>query len=191
MKEKPILFSGAMVRAILDGRKTQTRRIIKPQPFWVADPNVPFRTKDANPKGIINFPYGGMLNQRLWVRETFHHDIDLDEYFYKADCDLDVKWRPSIYMPRIASRLLLQITNVRVERLNEISELDAMEEGLKTRKYGIPDKDGYPGNDDLGWSWCDWDTSPILAYKRLWESINGKGSWDLNPHVWIIDFKPI
>ena len=61
----------------------------------------------------------------------------------------------------------------------------------KTIKYGIPDRDGYPGNDDTGWDWCDWNVSPVSAYKMLWESINGQGSWDLNPFCWVIEFKVI
>jgi len=101
-------------------------------------------------------------------------------------------------MPRWASRISLEITGIRVERLQDISEEDAIDEGLKAItkdgkliKYGIPDRDGYPGADDFGWNWGDWDKSPVLAYKRLWQSINGKGSWDLNPFVWVIEFKRI
>lgn len=110
----------------------------------------------------------------------------------------ELNWRPSIHMPRWASRISLEITGIRVERLQDISEEDAIDEGLKAItkdgkliKYGIPDRDGYPGADDFGWNWGDWDKSPVLAYKRLWQSINGKGSWDLNPFVWVIEFKRI
>ena len=164
-----------------------------------------------------NCKYEPRMN--LWVRETFAHDFEHNRYFYRADCDEDgtvphlingcglgggvgnaqiSKWKPSIHMPRWASRILLEITGVRVELLQDISEEDAIDEGLKAItkdgkliKYGIPDRDGYPGADDFGWNWGDWDKSPVLAYKRLWQSINGKGSWDLNPFVWVIEFKRI
>jgi len=102
-------------------------------------------------------------------------------------------------MPRWASRITLEITAVRVERLHDISEADAVAEGLacitkdgdRTRKYGIPDADGMPGTDDHGWPWNEWRSDPREAYRKLWESINGPGSWDLNPWVWVIEFKRV
>lgn len=109
------------------------------------------------------------------MRETFHYDEDLDEYFYKADSDVNVKWKPSIYMPRSASRILLEITNVRVERLNECTFSDAQAEGWPSRELS-----GEPNRLD-----------PINWYKRTWESINGTGSWNLNPWVWVIQFEVI
>lgn len=210
IKERPIIFSSPMVRAILDGRKTQTRRVIKEKLM---------RGEGAN---VNNCPYG-KPGDRLWVRETWQgplfydeipEDWNSDKYktpeycYYKASgdsCDFTdsddnfvERWSPSIHMPRWASRILLEVTNVRVERLHDISEEDAIAEGLKaitkdgkTIKYGIPDRDGYPGNDDTGWDWCDWNVSPVSAYKMLWESINGQGSWDLNPFCWVIEFKVI
>lgn len=109
------------------------------------------------------------------------------------------KWKPSIFMPRWASRIALEITSVRVERLQDISETDAKDEGLscltkdggRTWKFGIPDRDGLPGNDDDGWHWHEWEVDPRLAYKKLWESINGAGSWAQNPWVWVIGFKRV
>lgn len=146
------------------------------------------------------------------MRETWQGSLSYDEMpeychykasgdsrdFTDADDNFVERWSPSIHMPRWASRMLIEITNVRVERLQNISEEDAIAEGLKaatkdgkTIKYGIPDRDGYPGNDDIGWGWCDWNVSPVLAYKRLWGSINGTESWDLNPWVWILEFKMV
>ncbi len=153
-----------MVRAILDGRKTQTRRVIKEKLM---------RGEGAH---VNNCPYG-KPGDRLWVRETWQgplfydeipEDWNSDKYktpeycYYKASgdsCDFTdsddnfvERWSPSIHMPRWASRILLEVTNVRVERLHDISEEDAIAEGLKaitkdgkTIKYGIPDRDGYPG----------------------------------------------
>lgn len=199
IKERPIIFSSPMVRAILDGRKTQTRRVIKEKLM---------RGEGAH---VNNCPYG-KPGDRLWVRETWSKAKSpmSSEVFYRADgepkgkqyplsfVERESRWRPSIHMPRWASRILLEVTNVRVERLHDISEEDAIAEGLKaitkdgkTIKYGIPDRDGYPGNDDTGWDWCDWNVSPVSAYKMLWESINGQGSWDLNPFCWVIEFKVI
>ena len=101
-------------------------------------------------------------------------------------------------MPRWASRILLEIADVRVERLQEISENDAKGEGLaaiskdgQIFKYGIPDRDGLPGTDDHGWPWVDWKHSARNAFGRLWESINGAGSWDTNPWVWVVEFRVI
>ena len=110
-------------------------------------------------------------------------------------------WRPSIHMPRWASRITLEITNVRVERLQDISDKDAIAEGFKclskdrgqTYKYGIADKDGFPGNDDFGWQWSEWESKPKAAFKKIWKSIypTGVGSWDANPWVWVITFKRV
>lgn len=101
-------------------------------------------------------------------------------------------------MPRWASRITLEVTGIRVERLQDISEEDAIAEGLsgitkdgKLIKYGIPDQDGLPGTDNTGWPWRDWQKDPRDAYRRLWESINGRGSWDANPWVWVVEFKRV
>lgn len=104
-------------------------------------------------------------------------------------------------MPRWASRLALEVTGVRVERVQDISEADAMAEGLKglTKdgslvKWGIPDRDGLPGNDDDGWHWKQWESDPRKAYRALWNSINGAKpgrSWEANPWVWVVEFKRV
>jgi hypothetical protein len=196
MKTRPILFSGAMVRALLAGTKTQTRRVMKPQPVWVAEPNVPFATVDADPKGIIACPYG-QPGDRLWVRENFSgpHCMDAahgcaavppgkwgvsSNIWYWADGNPEfgdwTKPRPSIHMPRWASRITLEIVSVRVERLQDISEADALDEGVTYND--IP-------NNGL---------DPMRArtwYRGLWESINGPGSWDANPFVWVVEFKRV
>lgn len=157
MKERPILFSGEMVRAILEGRKTQTRRIIKGK-------------RDAN--GIsIEIPRFGKIGDLLYVRETWSEDFD-GRIQYRADTDgTGRKWKPSIHMPRRVSRITLEITNIRVERLNDISEEDSEAEGVSgtwTR--------------DLNYKW---------HFKKLWESLNGAGSWEKNPWVWVVEFKVV
>lgn len=186
-----------MVRAILEGRKTQTRRVVKPQPVWVASPGVPFKTQDADPKGIIRCPHGAP-GDRLWGKETWgmqrHGDVtdwfrdslrgddwlsDFWEVQYRAEwgpCQEGCFWRPSIYMPRWASRLTLEIEAVRVERLQEISEEDAMAEGWDPQWRANEIVDQY---------------RPLLWYGSLWCDINGPASWDANPWVWVIQFRRI
>lgn len=160
MKERPILFSGEMVRAILDGRKTQTRRVIK----------MPSHKEGAH---IYNCPYG-KTGDRLWVRETFGYiSHSRDKYFaYRADERIingTTNWKPSIHMPRIACRVMLEITDTWPEPLQDISDADCFAEGV-------------PEN-------CD--AEPRDIYMRIWEGINGKESWDKNPLVWVIDFKRV
>jgi hypothetical protein len=103
---------------------------------------------------------------------------------------------PSIHMPKEAARIWLKVTDIRVERLQDISEADAIAEGLKCitkdgklYKFGIPDSDGYPGTDDSGWPWQEWEARAEDAYKKLWKKINGRESWDANPWVWVISFE--
>lgn len=208
-KERPILFSAAMVRAILDGRKTQTRRIVKPKHggeiFGWAGPSLAFEKVDEDEDSIslktISSPYG-VVGDRLWVRETHLDARNTNEgrILWVADGDRSrFSWTPSIHMPRKLSRVDLVKTEGRVERLQDISTEDAIAEGFaclskdggKTYKYGIPDLDGLPGTDNLGWAWQDWSADPIAAYRHLWELINGKGSWDLNPWVWVEIFKAV
>lgn len=184
MKERPILFSGPMVRAILAGTKTQTRRVVKPQPAWVAEPHIPFRTMDANPRGIIKCPYG-QPGGRLWVKET--HITKPSGTIYRADFD-DVEaagqgglyggWRPSIFCRRIDSRITLEITGVRVERLNEISEEDARAEGADSRLVS-----DYIPKERCG--------DYRFYFEKLWESINGAESWKANPWCWVISFRKL
>lgn len=211
MAEKPIIFSGAMVRALLDGRKTQTRRVLKPQPVKLPDfnrgslsINVRRSVYQAwNPHcPAVRCPYG-QPGDRLWVRETFAY-VSPHEYpapfeeckiEYRADkpeakraggwdCEPDdpeaIRWRPSIHMPRWASRITLEVTGVRVERLQDISEADARAEGA----YPPP-----AGTDDDG---AHYDAGTFRdGFRALWESINGAGSWTANPWVWVIEFRRI
>lgn len=176
MKERPIIFSGAMVRTVLGGSKTQTRRVCK---AVVADDGDEYRDADGWPfryddgtAGDVRAgcPYGAR-GDILWVRETW---IPLTfGYGYRADpiwnAPLADRWRPSIHMPRAASRITLAVTDVRVERLSNISVYDCRAEG---GQYHSP-------VDVRAW------------YRDTWESIHGPGSWDANPWVWAISFKMI
>ena len=217
MKERPIIFSGEMVRAILDGRKTQTRRIVKPQPpavtdgrwSWVASSSDKsevgkFRYSWPNETGTsftahgresgvsIRCPYGE-TGDRLWVREAwalFEHSTGV---VYRADagddglvpyldngagglgggvCDYAPdRWKPSIHMPRWASRITLEIKGVRVERLQDIGESDAEAEGFH--------REGCGGE------------GSVRTFARLWESLYGTDSWSVNPWVWVIEFERV
>ena len=140
----------------------------------------------------LDCPYG-KIGDRLWVRETFalrysilpHRKIE--KYFYRADGEYEgkLKWKPSIFMPRSASRINLEITNVRVERLQEITDTDCLNEGMvmfwKKNPSGIYQY-------GVGKHWFDY---PDDAFQCLWNSINGKDSWESNPWVWVIEFKRV
>lgn len=199
MKERPILFSGAMVRALLAGTKTQTRRVAKP----VKHPDLGnlyspgALVLEHEPQHVIDraCPYG-QPGDRLWVRETWMNlrgtGLEVvtgsrELYAYGADTPrgsygddqrkcFGLKWRPSIHMPRAASRITLEITGVRVERLQEISMADALAEGVNVHHdhHEKPRTSIY---------------SPVQAYRDLWEQINGEGSWEANPWVWAVEFK--
>ena len=188
MSERPILFSAPMVRAILDGRKTQTRRIVKPQSQAGRSDS-----GDDTKLRIVSCPFENGM--KLWVRETFAPVMVLDddsiEYAYRADghaspCDVadccfgPVNWRPSIFMPRVASRITLEVTGVRVERLHDISDSDCMAEGLQSAVDHFSGKiSGVT------------DASVRSCYRALWESINGPKSWSANPFVWCVEFRRI
>ena len=185
--ERPILFSGPMVRAILGGTKTQTRRIVKPQPAAGVRKSVfvPSGVEDGHGREL-RCPYAA---DRLWVKET-HRFPTPDTIEFRADGvihrvqdnagillkeDIGQKWRPSLFMWHWASRITLEVVSVRVERLNNISEEDAKAEGTK-----------YAVDRSVGNNW-----SERQAFSALWESINGPGSWDKNPWVWVVEFKRI
>lgn len=206
MTERPILFSGPMVKAILDGRKTMTRRVVKKQPIDMLPMNVPNqwcaldeRAETGN-RGSIRSCRFGVPGERLWVREAFGifdaagneravgyradgedgegywREVLESRYFQDDYFPADEKWRPSIHMPRWASRITLEITDVRVERLQEITEEDAQKEGC----------DGWvlEMGDDFGDS--------VVPFMHLWDSINGKKyPWASNPWVWVVSFKRI
>lgn len=218
-KERPILMNSEMVQAILSGRKTQTRRIIKPQPL-------------LKPKwsgaDLIKNPYG-CVGGRLWLRETWSPLQDIKacavagehcEIVYRADDGwienepesketlLDGKWKPSIFMPRWASRINLEITNIRVERLQDITESDAIQEGIwssgryknyvlgkKKFKYRYWENVTCPGG-------CKGNHGQFLdteyaktSFATLWDSINSKrgysGRWNDNCFVWVLTFKKV
>ena len=170
-----------MVRAILEGRKTQTRRIVKPPPI---EHNGVIEFGDAiagSMDALTNWmvankcPYG-KLGDRLWVREKFAEmkwPPTGPRFVYAADGECDfTPWRPSIHMPRCASRVTLEVVSVRVERLQECSEADAKAEGCS------------PLGDDTSQAYR-------LGYMHMWGQINGPGSWEANPWVWVVEFKRI
>jgi hypothetical protein len=194
MIEKPILMSAPMVRAILEGRKTQTRRGIK---FNEAG-RIKYQGKQwhrEDPECVKGSPYG-QPGDRLWAREAFTENTVIPikdrpegDFIYMADLNergatkYAAKWKPSIHMPRRASRITLEITGVRVERLNDICEDDAMAEGCENDVVYLFGDDGLP----------DWHTGKYAMerFEELWESINGEGSWHKNPWVWVIEFERI
>lgn len=220
-RERPVIFSGTMVRAILEGRKSQTRRVVKPQPvgsgdgmygdlyakgpewaFWLPD------NRMSEPR-TWRCPYG-VPGDRLWVRETFQPILapgvkwsdssweDGSGYAIRYMATQDrIEWAdasrddeisdrvmPSIHMPRWASRILLEIESVRVERVQEISEEDARAEGARLC-HCVP----WPHPDPS-------DTkcrrkNRVCAFKQIWGSIHGEESWGLNPWVWVIVFRRV
>lgn len=201
MRERPILFSAPMVRAILAGTKTQTRRIYKNRKHPDFGCDIAGCELSREKQHVIDraCPYG-QPGDRLWVRETFNlmavrvNGEEFNPENYRATRTLPdpvLGWRPSIHMPRWASRILLEITAVRVERLNDISEADAMAEGINCYQFrpddGFPLCDGYTHESDDGK--CVLHESAVAAYIRLWEQINGPGSWAANPWVWVVEFK--
>jgi hypothetical protein len=201
-KERPIIFSAPMVRAILEGRKSMTRRIVKCREEiaclgtaadWNAgklDERMPdwetwgpksgaqvFVGKHGNIFSL-NCPYG-VPGDRMWVRETWKPHAQTSVHtkaIYRADYELSDGpggWTPSIYMPRWASRITLEIVSVRVARVQEISEEDAKAEGAERMAL-----------DDLGNSWH----TRRRGFQALWQSIHGPCSWEQNPWVWVIEF---
>lgn len=223
VKERPILFKGEMVRAILEGRKTQTRRLLKWQPLDVLPMNIPdawitLDVKEPEPHGKHIKCRLGKTGDRLWVRETLQRYGD-DRMQYAADISpvpangqpahangaalwpWKTNQRPSIFMPRWASRITLEIVNVRCGRLQDITETDAIAEGIALDRLS---GNGY-------WKNYEFTTAhprrteavtdekhrivgyknPIDSYASLWRSINGAGSWDANPWVWGVEFKRV
>lgn len=224
VRERAILFSAPMVLAILAGRKTQTRRLVKlprsmaggdlsgghPDLLMGVTPGLHVPMPDDRSERLRN-PWGWPEPSRLWVRETWA-PVNPDEpkgrgteVVYRADLpnlaeELAVKrlapgarrWHPSIFMPRWASRITLEVTGVRVERLRDLSEADAVAEGARH----FPDLPStHPYGQDNRWSMGEpTATDECLgsarhAFGNLWESINGFGSWDVNPWVWCLSFQ--
>ncbi|WP_372986982.1 hypothetical protein [Marinobacter sp.] len=211
---RPILLNCEMVRAILEGRKTQTRRVAT-NVYYDSQYRAKWKAVCKHTEVSIDTP-GAMLGDvcpygqpgdRLWVRETWA-DASYDDGLcicYRADKErkdvtsnfaatfgrlkyanwapdlesgAEGRWKPSIHMPRWASRITLEITNVRVERLQDISEADAKAEGVIGEKEAA----------GAGLAWYD---KPRRAFQFLWQSINGPDSWEANPWVWVIEFKRI
>lgn len=242
MSVKPIPFKGPLIRALLEGRKTQTRRVIKGvqsnncmiiRPRTKTRAGLETHVLDAVEHGLLPFAVGDLL----WVRETWQAGAAANgpHLSYRATPDYvaidawdgpdegigpsfnydrcpgasfsiwlsdvianDGPWRPSIFMPRWASRLTLEVINVRVLRLQDITEEDARAEGLETLtkdgklwKWGLADRDGIPGNDDDGWHWADWRLEARDAFHSLWNSLNEKRGfgWATNPWVVAVTFK--
>ncbi len=206
MKERPIIFNGEMVRAILEGRKTMTRRVVKP-PFEI-HPNG-YITRRQGDERLCPYicPYG-QPGDRLWVRETFNWSGDnellpgephkkcpertgytSDNVVWAADGYDEhpqygkALWRPSIHMPRWASRITLEIVSVRVERVQEISERDAMREGIIQLSGAGLWKDYQC--DKTGFAY------PSQSFRSIWDSIYAQRgfAWSANPWVWVIEFK--
>ncbi len=184
MKERPILFKSEMVRAILESRKTMTRRILKLQPkiIHAIYPDGSIETERIFRRGDqrIHCPYG-IPGDRLWVKETWTkiEGCEGPESIptYRADGEISfedgssVRWKPSIFMPRWASRSTLEITNIRVERVQEITVSDVESEGIEL------------SFDEIAKGWHKNIFAPI------WDSINGNGAWERNDFVWVIEFK--
>ena len=191
MRERPILFSASMVRAILAGAKSQTRRVVKPRKdrdmgCELACCELAGEANDGEYRNAYCAP-----GDRLWVRETwrvcggreYEYQQDRSQVMYRATHQEDgfplawesYVWRPSIFMPRWASRITLKVTGVRVERLQDISIADAMAEGVVETNANL-----------RGLEPCmEWR----YAYEDLWRQINGPGSWGANPWVWVIEFR--
>lgn len=170
MKERPMLFSAPMIRAILAGTKTQTRRTVKPSKY-VAMSSTAIRLSGDPAK--LPCPYGN-VGDRLWVREAFcdARQAAAGRVLYRASDDTACRWTPSIHMPRSASRITLEVTGVRVELLQAVSRGDAMAEGCPFANMAT-------GPDPRQW------------YAELWDQINGAGAWDANPWVWAVSFKRV
>lgn len=221
MKQRPIIFSTPMVQAILDGRKTMTRRILSIQP----PDNRPWRlirlidsTSKDDTKNIGKLQWGifssathvserdmqyfknpyGEPDDVLWVRETWSKINGHYEYKALYNTAVSFNWKPSIHMPRAAARLFLQITDVRVERLHDISDSDIQAEGIVYNQYDQIEQgfaqwpchtcmaEGHRGGAHM----CDdgFVTTAKESFEGLWSSINGPASWDSNPWVWVISF---
>jgi hypothetical protein len=204
VRERPILFSAPMIRALLTNQKAQTRRVVQPQPpqqvesvkvvEYSSDQNRIGRwSTQSHPEWIVTCPYG-RPGDRLWVRETWRLNSEdysprtsiqgafaRDNVHYRADEDwnVDAGWRPSIFMPRWASRLTLEISDIRVQRLDDISEDDAAAEGVE------------PEVDEAWEDDPDCPPSHRVGFRELWDRLNGPRGfgWDINPWVWAITFR--
>lgn len=237
MKERPILFSAPMVRAILEGRKTQTRRLVKHKHLTEETHARALQVgcrKAIDELSELPCPYGA-VGDRLWVQESWAAGCcespteitcapsamnPRETALYYAACNYpqtQFKWRPSIHMPRWASRITLEVIGVRVERLQEISEIDAIAEGIEKNcsaarwidgRWMIPPNNGCPRQSRYGCDLCsdEWMNylddeygDPCLsakeAFESLWDSINAARNeayaWKANPWVWVVEFRKL
>ncbi len=218
MTDRPILFSGEMVRALLAGRKTQTRRVLTPQPansdkfhgfVGVGETRAVFGKSDYPPGEPEIVTVRSKVGDHLWVRETWrahgwHSDLveiayaaqrgmvgwseqheqihyphgDKNAFKYYAPKGPDY-WRPSIFMPRWASRITLLVTDVRIERLQDISDDDALAEGVEGTIAPVAGR-------DVDIDGFYWPGGPKRMFDSLWDNVNGKGAWDVNP--WVVAY---
>lgn len=211
MKDRPILFSAPMVRAILAGTKTQTRRAVKSTGMYAIDASIHGEEKARRELAALatRCPYG-QAGDQLWVREAFSgpHCMDASDgckavppskwgdcsrIWYWADGNpTEGDWtrpRPSIHMPRWASRILLEITGVRVEQLQNISFEDAIAEGVYHYAAELATNPKVTKADIEKMIERHGSGKPQCLYAQLWESINGAGTWGINPFVWVVEFK--
>ncbi|MDM3455698.1 hypothetical protein [Citrobacter sp. Cb028] len=211
MKERGMIFNAEMVNAILSGRKTQTRRPVKPQPELTERSGFSWNgavfgsgsdDRETNRNfAHVKCPFG-KPGDRIWVRETWseagagapelklyraNYPDHVPAHYENVPAAENIHWTPSIHMPRWASRILLEITNVRVERLNSISEQDALSEGIDRERLE-ESQDNYDCIADHNMTGRPTATG---AFKYLWESIYGEENWQANPWVWVIEFKRI
>lgn len=217
MNFKPILFSTDMVRAIIQNRKTMTRRKLKEKSTalqWLTDGFTPEYICSEGNEAIRPYNVGDIL----WVREKFfgYNEEDENEYVYFADAkdarpwDLSdaycinewglankecwPKWKPSLFMPKAACRIFLEITDVRVERLQNITEMDAASEGIEYLGRGWKSYETIPSGKYKGQPHPHSElanSTAVRSFMELWESLNGEHSWSENPWVWVISFKRI
>ena len=218
MSIKPILFNTEMVRAILDGRKSCTRRLIKPQPdekhtYPLGFVNDSTERKDIGSFGFGTSELGGSIQYTkppyqpgdiLYVRETWCLRFDGEKYFYKADKNTsreekhlldydDVRWHPSIHMPKEAARIWLKVMDVRVERLKDMTNNDALKEGAEGVRCDHAGSGAYGCTDCMNTGWLE---PPLLEFMGIWNSTIKKSDidrygWDANPYVFVIEFVKI
>jgi hypothetical protein len=242
MKERPIIMGAESVRAILEGRKTQTRRVIDPHKYNIGGWDMP-RTKEDIEAGypvaenadgdfvsVVDWCPYGRVGDRLWVRETvffetFHQQSDeelerdgfnpnIGVWVYRADNHdyptITANWTSPMFMPRIASRITLEITDIRVERVQDISEEDALAEGVisddeyaywagEDNLFPCPRCEGYQVHNAFGHDYgitevdCTYCDTQKKRYRIVWDSLNAKRGypWESNPWVWVVSFKVV
>lgn len=222
-KVLPILFNTDMVRAILDGRKTATRRLIKPQPkfrlcytfagcnhgtwsypsdtvyeYWGEEYRLPDCITDEDKKMVWKPPYNA--DDILYVRETWYRGLNRilykanyseNEKFYTNGKEIQIKWHPSIHMPKEAARIWLKVKDVRVERIKDMTDKDALNEGAQGVKCDHAGLGPYGCTDCMNTGWLE---PPILEFIGIWDSTIKKSDlnrygWDANPWVWVIEFE--